>query len=58
MSEPTAVAPTVDTSKMTPLQLENWNKAIAAQQAVETPEAKAEREKNERTARIESTSGR
>jgi hypothetical protein len=53
MSEPTAVAPTVDTSKMTPLQLENWNKAIAAQQAVETPEAKAEREKTERAARIE-----
>jgi hypothetical protein len=46
-------APTVNTSKMTPLQLENWNKAIAAQQAVETPQAKAEREKSERDARIE-----
>ncbi len=53
MPDTATAAPAVDTSKMTPLQLENWNKAIAAQQAVETPEANAEREKTERMARVE-----
>ena len=53
MSEPTAVAPTVDVSKMSPEQKANWDAAIAAQQGVETPEAKALREKLERDARVE-----
>lgn len=52
MSEPTAVA-AVDTSIMTPEQKANWDRSVAAHQPVETPEAKAEREKNERAARIE-----
>jgi len=53
MSEVTPVAPTVDVSKMTPEQKLNWEKTVAAHQPAESVQAKAEREKNERMARVE-----